>query len=159
DGTDWQIETQLPYGGFSALSVFDGDLFLGGFFRVPSAVNIARLHEGSWIPCGTGTDGGAFGFSEYNGEMTVGGTFSEIGGVPLNHVARWDGHQWRNLGTGTNDAVLSLSTHEGHLIAGGTFTSAGGINANTIAEWNGSSWQGLGSGMAGTYPWVGALSS
>ena len=70
------------------------------------------------------------------------------GGVPANHIARWDGAAWSALGAGMDqrvDALIALPN--GDLVAGGVFTTAGSVNANHIARWNGSAWSTLGTGM------------
>ena len=44
----------------------------------------------------------------YNGELIVGGSFVETGGVPANSIARWDGSNWHAMGSGMNGAVVAL---------------------------------------------------
>jgi hypothetical protein len=57
------------------------------------------------------------------------------GGVPANHVAKWDGSAWSALGSGVNDTVNALAVDgAGHLFVGGCFTLAGTNAAPYVAE-------------------------
>ncbi len=87
-------------------------------------------------------------------ELYVGGSFTTIGGVSANQIARWNGATWSALGTGTGSTINALAVYnDGNgeaLYAGGGFTTAGGGSANRIAKWNGTSWSALGSGVNNT---------
>lgn len=86
-----------------------------------------------------------------SGNLYVGGSFSAIGGMAANHIARWNGSQWSPLGSGTDGVVRALVLDEqGNLYAGGSFRKAGGVPAKGIARWNGSQWSALGSGVNDT---------
>ena len=82
-----------------------------------------------------------------NGNLYVGGSFTFIGTVAANRIAKWDGNEWSPLGTGMDSTVYELAVHGSDLYAGGQFTTAGGTSANHIAKWNGSEWSALGTGM------------
>ncbi len=85
-----------------------------------------------------------------NGNLYVGGLFTNVGGVDANHIAEWNGVTWMPLGSGINGLVTSLAFDtSGNLYAGGNFTMAGGVSANYIARWDGTNWSGLSSGMSG----------
>ena len=85
------------------------------------------------------------------GNLYAGGTFTTIGGVTANRVAKWNGTIWTPLGNGTNGNVSTLALDpSGNLYVGGAFTTAGDVTANRIAMWNGSSWSDLGGGMDNT---------
>jgi hypothetical protein len=87
-----------------------------------------------------------------SGNLYVGGWFENIGGIPANNIAMWDGSAWHDLDGGMDSSVYALYVDgNGNLYVGGSFTQAGGIAANRIAKWNGTSWSTLGSGMSGGY--------
>lgn len=85
------------------------------------------------------------------GELYVGGSFSMVGNVSANNIAKWDGSAWSTLGgngnNGTNGNVLAIAVSGSNIYVGGSFTSAGGVSLNNIARWDGSSWSPLGSGI------------
>lgn len=74
------------------------------------------------------------------GHIYVAGTFSIIGGIVANNIAKWDGTQWNSLGSGTNGQVRDMIFKDGELIVIGSFTQAGGISSGKVAKWNGNSW-------------------
>src|SRR5690606_15023067 len=84
--------------------------------------------------------------------LVVGGTFTEAGGAPANHIATWDPAtgEWGALGSGTNSFVWTLATlPSGDLVAGGNFTVAGAEAATKIARWDGEQWHAMGRGLPG----------
>jgi hypothetical protein len=140
-----------------------GDLYAGGnFSRAGGRVSnrIAKWNGTAWSPIGTGNGVGTGDLVNDavkavavagNGEVYVGGSFTQAGGVEANRVAKWDGTNWNSLGTGANngvdDAVYSLAvSNAGDVYVGGQFIQAGGLPANNIAKWNGLNWSSLGSG-------------
>ena len=95
------------------------------------------------------SDGGILCAVQFGGSIVVGGSFSQIGGIDANNIARWDGVRWSPLGLGTDAPVLALAIFDGDLIAGGRFRTAGGGEAPGIARWNGSQWSPMGGGLLG----------
>lgn len=92
-----------------------------------------------------------------NGDLYVGGSFTQAGGVAANHVAKWNGTTWSALGAGPanglstrrGDAVNALVVAgNGDLYVDGHFNQAGGAAANHVAKWNGTVWSALGTGAA-----------
>jgi alpha-tubulin suppressor-like RCC1 family protein len=86
-----------------------------------------------------------------NGNLYVGGSFTFIGTVAANRIAKWNGSAWSALGTGMDSTVSALAVSGSDLYAGGNFSLAGGVpNTARIAKWNGSAWSALGTGTNGT---------
>ncbi|WP_310397721.1 hypothetical protein [Hymenobacter sp.] len=166
NGTAWSSLGQGPANGVrgivSALALAqNGDLYAGGAFGQAggaAANNVARWNGTAWSSLGTGpangTDDEVLALATTsNGDLYVGGYFTQAGGVLSNHIARWNGTAWSSLGTGpangVEDAVLALSVAgNGDLYVGGYFTQAGGVLSNHIARWNGTAWSSLGTGPA-----------
>jgi hypothetical protein len=72
----------------------------------------------------------------HNSSLFVGGTFTTVGNITVNRIARWDGLNWSSVGSGMNVNIYSLCSAGNELYATGNFTTAGGTNANRIAnEW------------------------
>ena len=84
-----------------------------------------------------------------SGNVYVGGSFTFIGTVPANRVAKWNGIAWSALGSGVTDNVYALAAIGTDLYAGGSFTTAGGVPAMKVAKWDGNAWSALGPGMSG----------
>lgn len=75
-----------------------------------------------------------------NGDIYVCGSFTSIGGVAANYIAKWNGSTWSALGSGLNNLAYTLAiSPNGDVYVCGTFTTAGGITCS-IARWDGSSW-------------------
>jgi len=94
-----------------------------------------------------------------SGNLYASGSFTLIGDVQANRVAKWNGSAWSALGSGisgTNFFVHALAVIGGDVYAGGAFTTAGGISANRIAKWNGTAWTALGTGLD---DWVNSLAA
>ncbi|GAB3870169.1 hypothetical protein GCM10028824_18450 [Hymenobacter segetis] len=139
----------------------NGDVYAGGsFFRAGGAPAnyVAKWNGTAWSPLGSGVNGqnilgvpvSALALAP-NGDLYLGGGFTEVDGVPANGVARWNGSAWSSLSTGaangTNGPVRALAVAaNGDVYAGGSFTQAGGASANNVARWNGTAWSSLGTG-------------
>ncbi|MDW5325132.1 hypothetical protein [Plantactinospora sp. KLBMP9567] len=163
DGTTWSpltgssgtgvMTTSLDF--VDALTVFDGDLIVGGQFLRAGGVavnHIARWDGAEWWPLagsgGTGVDvPSVWDLTVHDGALIVAGGFSQAGGTAANRIARWTGSAWSTLGTGFNGDVLALAVFDGALVATGGFTQAGGTAAGYVAEWTGGGWAALGAGL------------
>lgn len=181
DGTNFTAVGGVANNGTNAsveaVIVTGTGLFVGGHFsRVGadgalSAKGLARWN-GAWsVPgggAGLGADNVIYALAMFRGELHVGGVFRNIGGVPMNRIARWDGTAWWPLqdgvgGASSNIAVYALTVHEDALYVGGLFGSVGpgqSLVARNVARWDGSAWSAVGSGAGnGTDQWVSALAS
>lgn len=105
-----------------------------------------------WISALGGANGAirAIVHDEASDMLYVGGEFTEIGGVPANAVARWDGRRWSALGDaygdGTRGLVTALAMYEGQLHAAGVWWRAG-LQTGTgeaVLRWDGVSWHAVG---------------
>jgi uncharacterized repeat protein (TIGR01451 family)/uncharacterized delta-60 repeat protein len=76
-----------------------------------------------------------------NGQIIIGGVFTNVNGVSLNHIARLntDGSVDAsfNMGLGCNDTVEALALDsQQRILAGGQFTRASGVTRNGITRLN-----------------------
>ncbi len=92
----------------------------------------------------------------HNGTLIAAGSFTSIGGVTCQRIARWTGTTWSPLGGGvtgsdqyTSVKVL-LPRQDGSLLVGGYFTNAGGVAVSNLAKWNGSQWESFTTGTNGS---------
>jgi len=150
-------------------------LYVGGAFDSAGEVagfGLARWDGTSWSalegPNGAGTNGEVYALAVFDDgsgpALYAGGSFTPMGGLTVNNVAKWQGAAWSALvgpsATGVDGPIYALAVFDdgsgNRLYAGGGFHSAGGIAANHIASWDGSSWSAL-AGPTGTDHQVEAL--
>lgn len=85
----------------------------------------------------------------FEGDLVVGGDFTQVGGVAANRIARWDGTTWTAFGDGFDREVQAVHVHDGVLYAGGYFEASGAAPIRSIARWTGSQWVEVGGGLDG----------
>jgi hypothetical protein len=76
--------------------------------------------------------------------LYAGGSFTTAGGIPANHIAKWNGSSWSALGSGLDNWMYALAVSGNDLYAGGEGFTINGVPHN-VAKWNGSTWSGVGS--------------
>lgn len=94
-----------------------------------------------------GADATVTASAEIGGDLVIGGSFTEIDGIALSRVARWNGSTWEPMGDGFDAEVLALVVWNGHLYAGGAFTESGAQSTYSLARWNGSNWEPVAGGV------------
>ncbi|MCA8974469.1 MAG: hypothetical protein KDC98_07090 [Planctomycetes bacterium] len=165
NGTSWSSLGGGMNGPVLELSTLpNGDLIALGAFTIAGGVaanGIARWNGTAWTALGAGLTGSVASSAAQgeaavvlpNGDLIVGGVFTQAGGTAASNVAYWNGTSWSALGGGiTGSGSYYTAVHalarlpNGELIAGGYFTGAGGAPIPNIARWNGSSWSSLGAG-------------
>jgi len=134
---------------------FQGSLDLSGYSMVTDEDGTPRFipeqhimsNGGSWASLSSGLNGKVIAVACSDNDVYVGGEFTNAGGVPANHIAKWNGTSWSALGNGVNHNVYAIACSGDDIYVGGVFTQAGGsIMANHIAKWDGNSWSALGMG-------------
>lgn len=95
-----------------------------------------------WEAVGGGTNGSIKAMIEYEGDLIVGGYFTEAGGQEAFCVARWDGSQWHSMGNGFAGEVLDFEIYGGWLYASGWFFNDPDNTQEYegIARWTGNGW-------------------
>jgi hypothetical protein len=162
NGASWQMMGNglgLANGAHrvTSVAVYQNQLYAGGWFQSGNGQNvvegIARWDGSSWRAVGGRMIGEVHALLVHNGELIVGGIFSQAGGQPISGIARWNGTSWQPLGTGITGSagVYALATYNGDLIAGGRFFSVGGVNTGHIARWDGAAWHDMQGGLSGGF--------
>lgn len=152
-----------------ALTWHEGSLYVGGEFTLAGEATASRLAR--WTPDTSEAGGSWSGFgAEINssvnsiawgpdGAVYVGGSFTQVGDMSANRIARYrpgtGGNlgAWSTLTNGINNSVQSLTWGpDGGLYAAGGFTEAGSTPANRVARWTphgmtGGAWSSLGTGL------------
>ena len=130
----------------------DGNLYMGGEFpELQDGDELAEdfnmggvaMYDGSnWTPLGTGLNEYCRAMHEYNGDLVVGGYFTDAGGTPANKIAKWNPvtSSWSAMGSGfdaggIDEYVKSAAVWNGIFFAGGAYTQAEGNPMNYISQW------------------------
>ncbi len=148
---------QLSGGSFVPMGSANIDKLIrhaGSYFAFSDSNDdlLLQYDGANWNPVhGPGLLGIVRAATQLGSDSILGGSFGTISGVPMNHVARWNGTTFQPLGAGfvgnSVDALLTLGN--GDVIAGGDFTASGATATSRIARWNGTAWSALGSGTSG----------
>ena len=162
NGSNWTNLGSTTMSGavlYSLVVGTNGNLYAGGNFSFIGSLTtsgVACWDGNSWSALGSGVNSPVTYRKVYalvcdsSGNLYAGGTFTNVGGIALNYIARWDGNSWSALGQGMSGAVSALKVDlAGNLYAGCLFTNAGGASANYVAKWDGNSWSPLGIGVNG----------
>jgi hypothetical protein len=158
DGTNWSNVGGASFALVYALATDGTNLYVGGSFTNAGGItNLAKWDETNWSAIGGGigtyqnTVKPAVNAILWNqGQLYIGGNFTNAGTAPVTNLARWDGNTWSPIGGsvgGTNDIVQCIAFLGSDLYVAGQFTTAGGVSALNIAKWNGSTWSALGAGL------------
>lgn len=129
---------------------YDGKLYMGGHFtdlNLDGVINTnckgVAVYDGSnWESLGTGVNDYVRAINEYNGNIVVGGYFTQAGSITANRIAKWNPvtQTWSAMGLGFNGSgideyVKSATVWNGIFFAGGAYTIAEGNSMNHIAQW------------------------
>ncbi len=128
----------------SALTPFEGQLFVGGNFynAGDSLVRHTALWNGSeWNRMGDGVNNDVFTHCMYRDTLYIGGRFTQANGLAASRVAKWNGSQWVKVGGTLNDYVTAMTVYRDQLYIGGAFTTP-----SYIARLSGSAWVPVGLG-------------
>ena len=130
------------------------EIYVGGAFNTISggtSPNLARLNNGGSydlaFATGTGPNAPVYAIAVYPanspfaGKLLVGGSFTNINGLTLGHIARMnsDGSVDTSfaLNMGANDTVRAIAIQsDGRIVIGGDFTNVNAVNLNHIARLN-----------------------
>jgi uncharacterized delta-60 repeat protein/uncharacterized repeat protein (TIGR01451 family) len=129
----------------------DGRVIVGGDFTTFNNFtyhHLVRLNlDGSIDPTfnadtGPSVDGSVHAILiQPNGQILIGGVFTNVNGVNLNHIARLnpDGSldATFNVGVGANSTVESIALDsQGRILLGGNFSTASGVTRNAMTRLN-----------------------
>ncbi len=146
NGSDWLVAIVEPNRSIDAMTVYNGNLVIGGEFDSIGAEQFFSIAtaDGGWQALGAGlsydgTDPGWVNdFEIFNSELVAAGQFNRAGSIAATNIARWNGSTWQTFGSGIAGHIEALTILNGQLCAGGGFIVNG--RDRTVARWNGSSW-------------------
>jgi trimeric autotransporter adhesin len=136
----------------NAIRLHGGKLYYGGGISGGTNATL-NVFDGNQVTR-LGLFSGSFGTTIYDlmfvgTTLYVGGFFTNVDGVPVRGLARWDGNAWSATGF-TNGTVGALASEGANLFVGGLFTNPGGVALTNIGRWDGNDWHPVGSGLGGT---------
>lgn len=164
NGSAWSsIGIGVDAAVYALVATPTGGLVAGGRFTLAGGVaarSVARWEATGWSALGTGVGPTSpIPIVEAvqvmpNGDVIVGGLFTEAGGQPVSRIALWNGVGWSGLGAGlpgfNSEYVKALTVlPNGELACGGNFLTVDGVVAHHLARWNGTTWAAANPGIDG----------
>lgn len=151
DGESWYSLGQGLSGTVFALADGgEGTLYAASTSATGASSTVYLFQDNRWTAVGENSEGAIFTLAvDQNGNLYAGGTFTRIGAVAAQHVARWNGARWQALAQGVDGPVYALVVDAHNtLIAGGDFTTVPEVAVgHNVARWTDYSWQALGDGF------------
>lgn len=146
NGTSWSTIADSPRAAILG-AVKDGT----DIYAVGSAKCIERLGnaESLWdvVPTAN-TNGTIYAIvKDSSNNIYIGGSFTNVGGVTVSNIAKWNGLTWSAMSGGVNGAVYGLFADGTDIYIAGAFTAVVS-GANYIAKWDGSVYSVVGSSGA-----------
>jgi len=174
DGTQWHPLGAGLNGRVHALAYIDASpltgLYASGAFTMAGDLpveGLARWDGAAWHAVGSGSNGvitqmAAGMHADGTPVLAVYGSFTEIDGVPAQHIAILEPEGFRALGNGIDGTVWSMlwwpaddgdtrnnALEPGTLIVGGHFPNAGDGFPVGVARWDGTAWTSIGAPFVG----------
>ena len=159
-------ETGIDIGPGQALLSADGVWGIGGNILLSTTNFDKRLSltgSGGYSNLSTGANGTVYCVAkDSGGNIYVGGSFTQVGGVTAYRIAKWDGSSWTACGSVNGDVYSIVAVSPTEVYIGGAFTKSidadpelpgGSVAYNRIAKWNGttlSAMTGSATGVNGT---------
>ncbi len=145
-GTTWQPFATSIFGAITEMHVHNGLLYLGGSTPFMSGgKNLFQWDGANLAVVGGGTDAAVDALGSYGGDLVVGGRFTQAGGQPMLHVARWNGSTFLPLGVGLpGSTVADFTILQGDLVAAGDLHAPQG--GDYVARFDGAQWRGFDGG-------------
>jgi hypothetical protein len=160
DNDHWDTQFGAPGADGSVFRIVasGSDVYMTGSFTSAGeagCVGIAKWDGVNWTGFGSGFAVGPnpFGFAlaVRGPEVYVGGYFiTNISGVPVRNLGKWNGSSWSQVGDGINGIVYDLLFRQNDLYVSGIFNGASGVVATNIVRWDGTNWYPLGAGVSGS---------
>jgi len=150
-------ENSVILNDLDVVSLPNGDLIANytGPHAITGPFTLRRWDGQVWSDFSPGINGGVESLKVLaDGSLLVAGSFTQIGGLPMSGIARWDQGVWSAFGARSQMPLLGLvrqflEAEGGHLYAFGDRQTVVANLANSVYRWNGSGWQALPGQFAG----------
>jgi trimeric autotransporter adhesin len=156
DGQYFDSVPGTVWGTVEDLNVYADSLVVGGIFTYAGTDNfpdtnfthnLAYWDGNAWQDAIWSIDAIIRSVAVYNGELYIGGDFTQINTQPFQRIARWNGSQWTDVGGGFlgNCSVECMEVFNGELYVGGLLSLPGFSNSYyRCVRWNGTQWDSVG---------------
>lgn len=117
---------------------------VGNFQIAAGPAGLARWDGTEWLPAPDGPPNGPVYdlLADGAGGLYLGGAFTQIGGIPTNAVAHWDGAAWTPMSMPVEGRVYALELDDtSTLFAGGSFFYDDSPEYGSLARWTGGAWE------------------
>jgi len=165
DGMQWHSVGIGMCGEVYNIQMYQNEIYAEGQFPwagncltgPPNEREIVRWNGSNWYAVGTGVQN-VFSLEVirasaiYSGELYIGGSFSKVGGVNTEGIAKWDGSTWSDILCPPGFNLYSMAVYKGELYIGGDVSLnciTGNTNGYEIARWNGAQWDSVGGAANG----------
>jgi hypothetical protein len=140
-------------GDLYSVTTHNGQIYASGFFASTTNAPIEVWNGAQWNVIGQ-----ALGYPQaivydmafVGNNLYIAGAFTNVNGVAVNGLAKWDGANWTSVGFSGSLFALAVSGNTLYVAGGFTNAAADGSVATNIASWDGSAWHELSGGL-GTY--------
>ncbi|MCB1126775.1 MAG: hypothetical protein KDM81_09785, partial [Verrucomicrobiae bacterium] len=153
DGQQWNSLGGGVDGRVRAITASGDALYVGGNFANAGGIEthaIARWDGQSWSALGSGfglmspSDWAVWSIGVSGGTVLAGGNLERAGGLPANHIARWDGTDWLTVGSNSGAPVfmgVNPQSLPAVKVSGSDIWVVGGSGQYpTFNNWNGVTW-------------------
>jgi hypothetical protein len=153
DGANWNSLGSGTANGLSgavlAIAINGSDVYVGGTFTNAGTTvvrGIAKWDGANWSGLGSGATGTSAGEVRAmafggDGKLYCCGRFTNMSGINVSSIARWNGTTWEALGSGffSESPIVrgtGFAIRGNDVFAVGIFTGAGLADSSGIASWN-----------------------
>jgi hypothetical protein len=145
DGTNW-VATPATAGVISSFCIWNNELYGSGSFNVASINYGAVKWNGSgWDYFGVITNESFSTLAVFNNQLVFGGRAPSVDGVPISHLAKWNGTTWSAFPFTITCSWLTLAnirvvkTIDNYLYVGGDFNYVNSIPSGLAFKTDGTS--------------------
>src|SRR4051812_32090434 len=152
EGTNRTLLGEVTNGWISTVAAAGDNLYVGGIFASINGLpitNMARWDGTNWSGLGGGIDYSVSNYSSFfrlaadDTALYAAGRFTNLSGVSVTNIAKWDGTNWSGLGPGlsfpTNEPIWAFAVSGQNVYAFGRFGSDQ-ANSWNLAHWHGGEW-------------------
>jgi hypothetical protein len=145
---DNQFNWPGPSGNVAAIATHNGSVYVS--FAATSTNFPIEVWDGlQWSTMAQAYGSGIFVYDlAFVGDtLYLAGLFTNVNGVAVTNLAKWDGTSWSSIGFNGMATVLAVDGN--NLYVGGAFTNAaaGGLTVTNVGYWDGNAWHALGNGL------------